>query len=93
MTSNYRTRVVTDVPHPIRTLLDAGVVVTLSTDDPSLFRTDLPREYVRARRFGQLNEDELRQVARNGIDASFASAHTKASLHHLLEQRFAADGS
>lgn len=88
VTSNYRTRVVTDVPHPIRALLDAGVIVTLSTDDPSLFRTDLPREYVRARRFGQLNDDELRQVAQNGVDASFASEHTKQSLRHLLEQRF-----
>jgi aminodeoxyfutalosine deaminase len=89
VTSNYRTRVVTDVPHPMRKLIDAGVIVTLSTDDPSLFRTDLPREFVRARRFGNLTQSELQQVARHGVDASFASAERKRELHHLLDGRFA----
>jgi aminodeoxyfutalosine deaminase len=87
VTSNYRTRVVSAVPHPMRRLIDSGVVVTLSTDDPSLFRTDLPREYVRARRFAALTQDELQQVARNGVDASFASTELKQQLRHLLEQR------
>lgn len=87
VTSNYRTRVVRERPHPIRTLIGRGVIVTLSTDDPSLFRTDMPREYRRARRFGGLTTEELWTVARNGIDASFASAQMKSELHHLLEQR------
>lgn len=87
ISSNYKTRVVTAFPHPIRRLLDAGVIVTLSTDDPSLFRTTLRREYVRARRFGHLNDDELRAVAANGVHAAFLGDLRKKQLLHLLEQR------
>src|SRR5450631_619778 len=41
-----RTNVVTDpVGHPVVALLRAGVTVTLATDDPGMFDTDLRREY------------------------------------------------
>ncbi|HVT44178.1 MAG TPA: adenosine deaminase [Thermoanaerobaculia bacterium] len=86
ITSNYRTAVVSG-EHPIRRLLDAGAVVTLSTDDPSLFRTSLPREYARASMFGSARDDELWQIAHNGIDAAFAPPELKASLHRKAEGR------
>ena len=88
VTSNYRTRVVTTQPHPVRQLIDAGIVVTLSTDDPSLFRTSLSREYVRARRWGALTVDELRGIAVNGIEASFASELEKQRLRFELDARW-----
>lgn len=87
VTSNYRTGVVVG-EHPIRRLLDEGLVVTLSTDDPSLFRTDPVREYRRARRFGRLTTAELRSIAVNGIEASFADEKTKAGLREELARRF-----
>jgi aminodeoxyfutalosine deaminase len=87
VTSNYRTRVVREVPHPIRTLIDEGVTVTLSTDDPSLFKTDPVREYWRARRLGNLTNEELTRIARNGVDASFADGDRKAALHRKLDER------
>src|SRR5580704_5396084 len=31
--------------HPVRTLYDAGVPITIHTDDPAFFRTTLTREY------------------------------------------------
>ncbi|MGA7613899.1 MAG: adenosine deaminase [Thermoanaerobaculia bacterium] len=86
VTSNYRTQCVRG-RHPLREILDAGVRVTLSTDDPSLFRTTLPREYVRAMRFAGLTAAELRSIARNGIDCSFADPETKARLHASLAKR------
>jgi adenosine deaminase len=86
ITSNFRTGVVKG-RHPIRGLLDEGVPVTLSTDDPSLFRTDLPREYRRARRVCGLSEDELKEIARNGIRYSFASDETRAELETELDRR------
>lgn len=89
ISSNYKTRVVTEFPHPIRRLLDAGVVVTLSTDDPSLFRTTLPREYTRARRFAALTKNELQQVAENGVEAAFLSAERKQFLLQALRVRLA----
>jgi adenosine deaminase len=44
--SNVRTRVVTSLAeHPIRRYLEAGVVVTVNTDDPKMFQTSLCDEY------------------------------------------------
>ncbi len=86
VTSNYRTRVATG-EHPIRRLLDAGVTLTLNTDDPSLFRTDPIREYHRARRFGRVSAQELYTIAHNGIEASFASEELKAQLRRELSLR------
>ncbi len=91
LTSNYKTRLVRGA-HPIRTLIDTGVRVTLSTDDPSLFNTTLPHEYQRARRCGGLRDEELWQIARNGIEASFADEVTKVRLRDALEQRARSQG-
>lgn len=89
VTSNYRTRVVTG-EHPIRRLIDEQITTTLSTDDPSLFRTDPIREYERARRFGRLSGEELYEVARNGIEKSFATEELKDELRRELASRRAA---
>lgn len=86
VSSNYRTRVVTGT-HPIRRLLDEGITTTLSTDDPSLFRTDPAREYQRARRCGRLTREELFEIARNGIEVSFAPAGIKERLRRELASR------
>jgi aminodeoxyfutalosine deaminase len=53
--------------HPVRKLFDAGVPITLNTDDPALFRTSLVNEYrIAARSFG-FTEAELGQVAQNAF--------------------------
>ena len=57
--------------HPVRKLFDAGVPVTLNTDDPPMFGTTLEREYrLAADEFG-FGETELRGVARNGFVHAF----------------------
>ena len=85
LTSNYRTKAV-EGPHPIRDLLDRGAQLTLNSDDPSLFRTDLRREYVRARRCG-VTDAELGMIAAHGIEASFANEETKVELRRELDHR------
>src|SRR5271165_4022686 len=57
--------------HPIRRLFDAGVLVTLNTDDPDMFRTTLTREYQIAQQVFGFSEAELRELARNSFRASF----------------------
>ena len=57
--------------HSLRKLFDAGVLVTLNTDDPEMFHTDLGREYQIAQDSLAFNEDELRQLAQNSFQASF----------------------
>lgn len=79
-TSNYCLRVVPlDQPHPIRQLLDAGLRVTLNSDDPPMFATDLTREYVTLAQQG-FSWTELWQLNSNGLEASFLPETEKALL-------------
>lgn len=59
--------------HPVRKLFDAGVLVTLNTDDPEMFHTTLNREYQIAQEVFGFSNDELQQLADNSFRASFHS--------------------
>lgn len=57
--------------HPVRRLFDAGVPITLNTDDPAIFATTLSDEYeLAARQFG-FTEAELRGIAANAFRYRF----------------------
>jgi aminodeoxyfutalosine deaminase len=53
--------------HPIRRMLAAGVAVTLSTDDPPFFGTDLVSEYVRAHEEVGLGLEQLWRMNLDGL--------------------------
>ncbi len=90
-TSNLRTRAV-DVLEgpPLPKLLDAGVPVTLGSDDPGMFDTTLVGEYLVAAEVLGLDRDALVAIARTGITASFADTATRRRLTEALD-RFVAD--
>ncbi len=72
--------------HPIQRLRDAGVKVTVSTDDPPFFHTTMTEEYEQlAKRFGW-GEDAFRDINRIALDAAYCDAETKAVLAQRLEQ-------
>jgi len=79
ISSNLRTGVVSDLArHPVRKLYDAGVPITLNTDDPGIFETTLCAEYeIAARAFG-FGRDELCEIAANGFRYAFGSCATMA---------------
>jgi adenosine deaminase len=62
--------------HPLHRLIDAGVRVTLNSDDPPFFHTTLGTEYDLA----GLDEKRLLDIARTTIEASFAGEATKRQL-------------
>ena len=72
ITSNLVTGVVARVEdHPLRRLYDAGVPITLNTDDPAMFGCTLTGEFrLAATRFG-FGESELRGIAENGFRYAF----------------------
>jgi len=72
ISSNLRTGVSPKVSaHPVKTLFDHGLMITLNTDDPEMFQTSLSREYELARKEFGFAEDQLRELARNSFEASF----------------------
>jgi adenosine deaminase len=66
--------------HPVDRLRRAGVVVSLNTDDPVLLGASLEGEYALCSQAFGWSDDDLRALARNSIEASFARADVKARL-------------
>lgn len=80
-TSNLATRAVRTLDeHPIKEFVRAGVVVTVNSDDPPMFGTDLNNEYAVAARLLDLDERGLAALARNAVEASFLDAAGKARI-------------
>ena len=76
--SNVATRAVASLDeHPIRAFRDAGVTVTVNSDDPPMFGTTLNREYEIAADLLGLDEAGLAELARTGVRASFAPDDVK----------------
>ncbi|HEU5180473.1 MAG TPA: adenosine deaminase, partial [Candidatus Polarisedimenticolia bacterium] len=87
-TSNLRTGVVRRWrDHPLPRLLQAGVRVTLNSDDPALFHTSLDAEFRNLERRLHLTRRELERIRVEGIRASFLPSPIKRA---LLGQRTAA---
>lgn len=63
--------------HPLKKFFDAGVMVTLNTDDPAMFHTSLNGEYALAQQVFGFSDEQLREIARNGFEASFLPAEKK----------------
>jgi len=90
-TSNIATRVVERLEeHPIRAMRDAGVVVTVNSDDPPMFGTTLGREYEIAALLLDLDEDGLADLALAAVDASFAPDDVAAGLRAEIRSYTAA---
>jgi aminodeoxyfutalosine deaminase len=70
--SNVCTRVFPSIEdHAIGPLMEAGVVVTINTDDPPMFATTLVDEYRRVAAAFDLDVDAVAGLVANGIRASF----------------------
>jgi aminodeoxyfutalosine deaminase len=94
-TSNIATRAVDTLEnHPIRALYDAGVLVTVNSDDPPMFGTTLTREYQIAAELLDLDASGVAALATNAVRASFLPEHEKAALAGEISDYLAAwDGS
>jgi len=75
--------------HPLRRLWDAGLWVTVNSDDPPMFGTDLNREYEVLIDHFAFGADELEQVSLNGLRASLLPPADKARLEAEFHDQFA----
>jgi adenosine deaminase len=89
-TSNIRLNIYPDyVHHPLRKFWDAGVFITINSDDPPMFGTDLNNEYQVLVNYFNFNQAELEQISLNAIQASFLSQGEKNELLQVFKQEFA----
>lgn len=77
-TSNYLTQVVPKVAdHPLRQLLNEGIAITISTDDPGIFDYTLSQELDVVEKILGFSEKEIRQFQMNAFEHSFISPAIK----------------
>jgi adenosine deaminase/aminodeoxyfutalosine deaminase len=87
LTSNVATGVLARVEdHPLSQFLEAGLVVTLNTDDPAMFNTSLVGEYLLAANAFRLSREQILSLCRNAVRAAFLSEEEKQELLNGLPQ-------
>ena len=87
ITSNLRTGCCARLEeHPARQYFDSGLMVTLNSDDPAIFGSNLQEEYLLAHRSFGLTLEHLRELAGNSIEASFLPPSRKLELLRRVEQ-------
>jgi adenosine deaminase len=79
--SNLRLRVVDDMHrHPLRTMMDKGLFVTVNSDDPAYFGGYINENYIAVQQALGLSDDDMAQLARNSFDAAFLAKEEKRAL-------------
>lgn len=90
-TSNIATRAVETLEsHPIGEMVKAGVLVTINSDDPPMFGTDLNTEYAIAARLLGLDAPGVAALARNAVKVSFLDDTGKSRLYEEIDAHLAA---
>ncbi|MFM9881382.1 MAG: adenosine deaminase [Burkholderiales bacterium] len=90
--SNVKLRVFPDLAsHNLKRLLEAGVCVTINSDDPSYFLGYMNDNYLATQEALSLSRDQIHQIARNGFDAAFLDALTRERYLAMVDRHFSVD--
>lgn len=74
--------------HPIKKLMDLGVVVTVNSDDPSYLGTDINENFIEVAKAHDLKEKDIVLLVNNSVDASFMSNQEKESFKNNIKQYY-----
>ncbi|MDH7563826.1 MAG: adenosine deaminase [Candidatus Bathyarchaeota archaeon] len=89
LTSNVKTRVVRTLKnHPIKTFYDSGLTVTVNTDDPSMFGTDMNKEYLQLHRQLDFSPSELFKLSLNALNSSFLPEESKSRMRKAFIKEY-----
>lgn len=84
-TSNLQTKaVLREEAYPIREFMNAGVLVTVNTDNRTVSNTTMMQEWDWLVEKHQFSEEELLILTRNAVEVSFASGELKDKLHKSI---------
>ena len=84
--SNVRLRAVPDLAaHPLRRLMDAGVRVTVNSDDPAYFGGYIGDNFVAVQDALDLDALDMMRLAQNSVESAFAPLDRKVALLHEID--------
>lgn len=70
--------------HPLPKFLDSGVKISINTDDPPFFRTNIGEEYKKIQEEYLYSDEQMQAITAMAIDASFVDQATKLKLKAKL---------
>src|ERR1019366_3543154 len=71
--------------HPLPKFMEAGLVVTLNSDDPAMFGTSLQEEFLQVARYFRFGRETLVELCQNAVAASFLSGEEKQELRERVK--------
>jgi adenosine deaminase len=76
--SNLKLKVIQKITdHPLKKLLDAGLLVTVNSDDPSFFGGYLNDNFIAVQKALGLTREDIIQLAKNSYESSFLAPEAK----------------
>lgn len=72
--------------HPVKKYFESGLMITLNSDDPPMFGSDLLGEYVLAQQTYGFTMEQMRELAANAVEASFLDPTKKLGLLQRVER-------
>ncbi|MCX6642217.1 MAG: adenosine deaminase [Candidatus Bathyarchaeota archaeon] len=83
--SNLRTGAIKSIKeHPIREFIQNGLKVSLNSDDPPMFGTDMNNEYLMLNKELDFTPRELANISLNAVDTAFLPEVSKRELHEIF---------
>src|ERR1700761_6896790 len=85
--SNIRTGCCSELDrHPVKMYFESGLMVTINSDDPPMFGSNLLEEYVLVEERFEFSLEQMRELAANSVEASFLPPERKLALLRRVEQ-------
>jgi adenosine deaminase len=75
--------------HPINAMIEKGLLVHLNSDDPTMFHTDIGKEYVDFVGQNGYPPELAKRLVHNGVDASWLEDADKAAMHRAFDEEIA----
>jgi len=72
--------------HPIKDMVSAGLRIMLNSDDPTMFHTDIGKEYVDLCTALGYGPDRVREFSLNGVDATWLSDDERRAMRRQFEE-------
>jgi len=74
--------------HPIKQYFNQGLIVTVNSDDPTMFNTTITMEFLELVKRLNFTLDDIKKLTLNGIDSSFMLDNEKESMKSQFEEEW-----